>query len=200
LARRTKKFVQFAGIKQTFCSTLARKWQMATNIHSHVRPIYITGLRNAHSLEKEAINIIDRQLDRIENFPEVSDRLRLHRDETEGQILRLEQLLGDMNESPSGLKDAALSIMGNVAALSHTVADDEILKNAFANCALENFEIASYTSLIAMAHACGSQGDITALEASLREERAMAQWCEESIEKITLQYLALHRSPASSNH
>ena len=173
---------------------------MATTMESPVRTVYLTGLRNAHALEKEAINIIDRQLDRIEHYPEVADRLRTHRAETEQQILRLEEVLGDKNESSSGLKDAALSVMGNMAALSHSAADDEILKNAFANCALENFEIASYTSLITMAEAGGYQSDISALQASLREEQEMARWCQDSIAQITMKYLSLRRDPGSSNH
>ncbi len=91
-------------------------------------------------------------------------------------------------------------MMGNMAALSHSMADDEILKNAFANCALENFEIASYTSLIAMAEAGGFDSGISALQASLREEQEMARWCQESIEQITRRYLSLARDPSIANH
>jgi ferritin-like metal-binding protein YciE len=173
---------------------------MATEGNAPLRTIYITGLRNAHALENEAINIIDRQLDRVDNFPEVAERLRMHRGETRQQIVRLEEVLDGLGEAPSSLKDAALSVMGNMAALSHAVADDEILKNAFANCALENFEIASYKSLIVMAQAADLQSGVSALEASLREEQDMARWCEESIEMITTRYLSLRQDPSSSNH
>ena len=167
---------------------------MSTQGNSHIRTVYVTGLRNAHALEHEAINIIDRQLERLDDYPEVRERLRLHRGETEQQIVRLEEVLGALGESQSGLKDAALSVMGNMAALSHAIADDEILKNSFANCALENFEIASYKSLITMAQAGGFQGGVSALEASLREEQEMARWCEQSIEQITTRYLSLRQN------
>ena len=165
-----------------------------------VRSVYITGLRNAHALEHQALNAIDRQLDRLENYPEVADRLALHRRETENQIIRLEDVLGGFGETPSGLKDAALAIMGNMAAITHAMAEDEVLKNAFANCAIENFEIASYKSLIIMAEASGSRDGITALQETLREEQAMARWCEESIEKITHRYLTLHGDMDRSSH
>lgn len=167
---------------------------------SPVRTIYLTGLQNAHALEREAISIIDRQLDRIENYPELAERLRHHRGETEHQIQRLEDVLDQLGETPSGLKDGALSLMGKVAGLSHSVADDEILKNAFANCALENFEIASYSSLIVMAQTGGFQSGISALQESLREEENMAQWCADSIEQITRRYLALRQDSSRSNH
>jgi ferritin-like metal-binding protein YciE len=38
--------------------------------------------------------------------------------------------------------------MRDLAVIGHTIMPDEILKNHFANHAFENFEIASYTSLI----------------------------------------------------
>jgi ferritin-like metal-binding protein YciE len=173
---------------------------MATLAPTTLRPLYITGLRNAHALEHQALGVIDRQLDRLENFPEVADRLSLHRRETEQQIVRLDEILGEFNETPSGLKDSVLGMMGNMAAIGHAAAEDEILKNAFANCALENFEIASYRSLIVMAEESGFPAGITALQESLREEQAMARWCEDSIEQITRKYLVLHRDPSASSH
>jgi ferritin-like metal-binding protein YciE len=98
------------------------------------------------------------------------------------------------------VKDAALNFMGNMGAIGHAMAEDEILKNAFANCALENFEIASYKSLIVMAEESGSGGGISALRETLREEQAMAQWCEDSIEQITRKYLVLHQDRDFSSH
>jgi ferritin-like metal-binding protein YciE len=144
--------------------------------------------------------MIDRQLERLENFPEVADRMRLHRSETEQQIVRLDDVLSGLNQSASGIKDAGLSFMGSMAALGHAAAEDEILKNAFANCALESFEIASYKSLIVMAEEAGEGAGISALQESLREEQSMAQWCEESIERITRRYLTLHLDPGTPSH
>ena len=84
-----------------------------------------------------------------------------------------------------------MSLMGNMAALGHTVAPDEILKNSFANQAFENFEIASYTSLITMAEAAGYQRFVPALQQTLAEEHAMAKWCEDHIASTTLRFLQL---------
>jgi len=38
------------------------------------REIFIAGLRNAHAVENQAVSLIKRQLDRIENYPEVAER------------------------------------------------------------------------------------------------------------------------------
>ena len=107
------------------------------------RSIFITGLKNAHALEKEALGIMNRQIDRLEQYPEMADRLRQHVGETEEQVKRLDSVLMEMGESASGLKDAVLGTMGNMAALGHAAAGDEILKNTYANHAYENFENAS---------------------------------------------------------
>ena len=60
-----------------------------------------------------------------------------------------------MGSSHSSLKDAGMGLIGNMAALAHTVAPDEVLKNTFANYAFEHFEIASYKSLLALTDASG---------------------------------------------
>ena len=153
--------------------------------------VYVTGLRDAHALENQALAMIDRQLERLVRYPEMAERLRLHRDETGQQIIRLQTILAELDEEPSMLKDAALSLTGNMAALSNSVAGDEVLKNSFANLAMENYEIASYTSLITMAEVVGAPGGIPLLRETLAEERAMAAWVHDHIEHTTRRYLEL---------
>lgn len=96
-----------------------------TNADDVWRDVFVTGLKNAHGVENQALALMDRQIDRARNFTEVAARLKAHRLETEGQILRLETLLDGFDEKPSGLKDAALSLGGNLAAMSHSFAEDE---------------------------------------------------------------------------
>jgi ferritin-like metal-binding protein YciE len=153
--------------------------------------IFLTGLRNAHALETEATQIIERQLDRLENYPQLESKLRMHLEETRSQKNRLEQVLSSMNESPSTFKEGVMGFMGSMAALAHTPANDEILKNTFANLAFENYEIAAYRSLIAMAEALGANASLSLLRQSLDEERAMAQWIDDNVASITMQFLAL---------
>jgi ferritin-like metal-binding protein YciE len=146
---------------------------------------------NAHALEKEALQIMQRQLERLERYPEMSELLRMHIRETEEQIRRIDEILHAHGEDRSLLKDTITQIMGNMAAIAHVPMADEILKDTFANHAFENFEIAAYTSLIAMADAAGHGNHIPALEQTLREERKMAQAVHDLIEPITRRYLML---------
>jgi ferritin-like metal-binding protein YciE len=158
---------------------------------TETREIYLDGLRNAHAMENQALAIMKPQASRIENYPEVANRLKLHIAETEQQIDRLERILEAQGETRSALKDMALSLGGTLASLGHTVASDEIVKNSFANFAFENYEIAAYKSLIALANAAGDSEAAGLLQANLDEEEAMADWLDQNIEAVTLQYASL---------
>jgi len=154
-----------------------------------VKNIFITGLQNAHALEKEALQLMQRQVERFENYPEMSQLLRTHIAETEGQVRRLDEMLHTFGEDRSLLKDMATQFMANMAAAGHMPMADEVLKNTFANHAFENFEIATYKSLIAMAEAAGHQRFVPALQETLREEEKTAQAIRDMVEPITRKYL-----------
>jgi ferritin-like metal-binding protein YciE len=158
---------------------------------NETRDIFIVGLRNAHAMENQALSIMKPQLSRIENYPEVAERIQRHITETEGQIRRIEEILTGLNEDHSTLKDMALSLTGSMAALGHTVAGDEILKNSFANFAFENFEIAAYKSLLTVAEAGGFKAAIGGLKENLTEEKAMADWLDAHVASLTEKFLSL---------
>jgi ferritin-like metal-binding protein YciE len=155
------------------------------------RSLFITGLKNAHAVENEALSIMKPQINRFENYPEMAERLRKHYSETEAQIVRLEEVLSNLDASHSTFKDTAASMMGSMAAMGHSIAGDEILKNTFANYAFENYEIAAYRSLLAMAETIGFSQATSPLTQSLREEEAMANWIEENIPMVTRRFLSL---------
>ena len=170
---------------------------MATQTDA-LRELFVTGLINAHAVEKQALSIMTPQLERIENYPEVADRLRLHIEETNGQIARLDELLEGLGTSSSTLKDIGLSMSGSMAAIGHSVAGDEIVKNSFANYAFEHFEIAAYKSLIVMAEDGGFAQAMPLLKLSLREEQDMAQWIDDALPMVTRRYAALYAEGGSS--
>lgn len=173
---------------------------MATEFTDNDRltALFVTGLKNAHAMEKQALSIMTPQVERIENYPEVAERLRTHIDETHGQIARLDEILGSFDAHASGLKDLALSMSGSMAALAHSAAGDEILKNSFANYAFEHFEIASYKSLLTMAES-GDLGRFSSgLQQNLDEELGMANWIDQSLPMVTRRYQQLYAQEGSS--
>ena len=171
---------------------------MATTAADARRDLFVTGLRNAHALEKQALSIMTPQVERIEHYPEVAERLRAHIEETNGQIARIDELLAAFQESASMLKDTALSMSGGMAAISHSVAGDEILKNSFANYAFEHFEIASYTALLTLAEDGGFASARAPLEQSLQEEKAMAQWIGDHLPDVTRRYAGLYEAEGAA--
>ena len=159
--------------------------------------MFVTGLTNAHAVEKQALSIMEPQVARIENYPEVADRLRQHIEETNAQIARLDEILAGFDTSASALKDMGLSMSGGMAAMVHSVAGDEILKNSFANYAFEHFEIASYKSLLTLAEDGGFSRATPLLQQSLGEEISMAEWIDGSLPLVTRRYAKLYAEGGS---
>ena len=151
--------------------------------------VFITGLKNAHALENQALELMNRQVERIENYPDVKAKLQQHIQETHEQIARLERILESLGESRSVLKDNALSLTGNMAAITHALTQDEIIKNSIANFAFENYEIASYKSPIQLAGETGHQEAELPLQVTLHEEEAMASWIDGHLPDVTHAYL-----------
>ena len=160
---------------------------MASDAHDDpVHEAYHTGLRNMHALE-----LTQRQLERLENYPEMAAQLRQHNVESEAQAQRLTAILERHGTTASTTKNAVSSVMGNVAAALHAPAADEVLKNTFANFAFEHQEIAGYTSLIAMAEKLGDVASVPLLRQSLSEEQRMADWIGTHVVPTTQRFMEL---------
>src|SRR3954451_3318546 len=82
-----------------------------------LQDIYIPALQNTLALEKQAEQMMQRQLDRYERYPEMIQVLRQHHRETEEQINRLEAILQAHGSDRSLLKDTVTQLAGNLGAL-----------------------------------------------------------------------------------
>lgn len=70
------------------------------------RDLLITGLKNAHSMENQAHELLERQAERMTEYPELRDRVSTHLAETKEQLARLEKCLADLDSSPSTIKES----------------------------------------------------------------------------------------------
>lgn len=165
---------------------------------SSIQDIYLTGLRNAHALEKQALQLLQRQVERLENYPALTQRMQTHIQESEMQSNRLERILETHDTSESTFKDVVAGFMGNMAAMAHAPMQDEVLKNSFANFAFEHFEIASYRALIEMAQQAGDTAAVPLLQESLDEEMAMAEWLDQNLPEVVRTYIARETSGRKS--
>ncbi len=157
---------------------------------NRARDLLVVGLRNAHAMEVQARELMERQAERLTDYPDMQAKMREHLGETNTQLRRLEDCLEACGEGASALKDTAQSLGANVMAMVHAMAGDEVLKNTFANNAFENYEIAAYKSLLTLCRDAGIDGIRAPLEKSLGEEERMADWMASHVEKITEDFVA----------
>lgn len=153
--------------------------------------LMVVGLRNAHGLEQQAIEMLERNVERLEHYPELRARLAKHLEESRSQQQRIAAALEGLDESTSTLKDTVMGVVQNVQAMMHSMSDDEVLKNSFAGFAFEHFEIASYTALGVMARAAGEEGIAQLADDICAEEQDMADWLEEHLPDVVEEHILL---------
>ena len=68
------------------------------------RDTFVVGLRNAHAMEVQARELMERQSERLDDYPEVKAKTSSHLRETNEQIKRLEDCLQACGESTSALE------------------------------------------------------------------------------------------------
>lgn len=157
---------------------------------SEPREWLVQWLRDAHAMEEQAETMLSGQLSRIENYPELSDRIRMHIEETKEQAARLTTCLDGLGEGSSTMKDAGAKLMATAQSLSGIFAGDEVMKGSLASYTFEHMEIASYTILIAAAQSFGELEIVRVCEENLREEVAMAEWLKNHLPSTAEQFLA----------
>ena len=101
-------------------------------------------LRDAHAMENQAIEILEKQASRLEHYPELRAKVSSHLDESHRQAERVERCLHQLGTDTSGLKTALGKMVGTAQQLSGLFASDEVLKSGIADYAFEHYEIASY--------------------------------------------------------
>jgi ferritin-like metal-binding protein YciE len=149
----------------------------------------IAWLRDAYAMEGQAIELLERQIERREHYPEIRNKLQEHLGQTRGQQAALQQAFNLLGEAPSGLKASAMKMAANIQGMLHALASDEVMKHALGSCAFEQFEAASYQALVTAAEQAGEREVVSTCSAILREEEAMAAWIWEQLPQLTKQYL-----------
>jgi ferritin-like metal-binding protein YciE len=158
---------------------------------AEARELLITALRNAHGLEQQAIEMLERNVERLEHYDQLRSRLARHLEESREQQAMVAQALSQLGASPSTIKDTVMGFTQNVQAMMHAAADDEVLKNSMTGYAFEHFEIASYTALAVMADAAGEPQIATLARQICRQEQDMADWLFEHLPDVVQEHLLL---------
>ena len=151
--------------------------------------VYLTGLRNQHSVETQAIGTVKNELDRMEPYPELHAKMAEERQRSTTQAARLDDLLARRGAKASLTKEAVAGSVATVAGFVHMTADDEVLKNVLAAIGFKAYEISSYKMLITLAGAAGAAQDVPVLEQSMKEEMEMGDWLGSHLPDFVHAYL-----------
>jgi len=147
-------------------------------------------LRDAYAMEVQATQMMENMESRLQNYPDLQERLRQHIEETRGQADQVRGCLQRLGTDTSALKTAIAGFTGTMQALSGVVVEDEVVKGAVFSYGFEQWEIANYTVLIKTAEAAGETEIRTTLEGILRQEEAMADWLKQRLPDISQKYVS----------
>ena len=149
----------------------------------------VAWLRDAHAMELQAIELLEKQVGRLEHYPELLAKIRAHLAQSRGQAERVERCLAELGAGPSAAKDLAGKMVGGAQQLSGVFASDEVVKSALADHTFEHYEMASYRVLIAAAEEAGEPEVARICREILHEEEAMADWLKGHLPELTRRYL-----------
>ena len=141
-----------------------------------VMEVYLTGLRNQHAVETQAIGTVKNELGRMQPYPKLHARMQQEMERSTTQAARLDELLAKHDSRKSVAKEAVTGAVATVAGFAHFAAGDEVLKNVLAAVGFKAYEIGSYKVLLTLADAAGATADKAVLEQSMREEQEMGDW------------------------
>ncbi len=150
---------------------------------------YLTGLRNQHAVETQAIGTIQNQLGRMSSYPDLHAKMQEDKERSTTQAARLDDLLAKHGTSKSLAKEAVTGAVATVAGFTHVGAGDEVLKNVLAAVGFKAYEIGSYKVLLTLADAAGASGDAPVLEQSMKEEQEMGDWLGSHLPSFVHAYL-----------
>lgn len=153
------------------------------------KDLFIAWLNDAHSMENALIEVLEHQIKDAKDFPPMRTKLEQHLEQTRQHARLVNGCVETLGGHTSTVKTGMSKLFGQMQALSTGAAQDELIKNALADYAAENFEIASYTALIHAAQELGEQETARVCQQILREEEEMAQWLHQQLPTLVRQSL-----------
>jgi ferritin-like metal-binding protein YciE len=160
------------------------------------REIMLDWLRDAHAMERASIDNLKRQVDHLDNYPDIRAKFQQQLELTERQEDRIDKALEVMGADKSTLKDAVTRFAGQAQALLAGTSADEVVKQATTTLAYEEWEIANFRALAAAAQHEGEVSMASMFEEMAEEKEEMADWLADAIPDITRRYLALRAGGA----
>jgi ferritin-like metal-binding protein YciE len=162
-----------------------------TDVRQISRELLANEARSLHAIQKNAKAMMQKVIDRLDDYPDAKQRLTAHLTDKDNEMLRLEHILAGLGEDASSFKDSAMSVMGGLTGAMTGTWVDDILKSSMVTFGLASYEICAYESMIVLADKAGQPQAIPLLKTCLSEENAMAKWLHEHLRPTLERYLKL---------
>jgi ferritin-like metal-binding protein YciE len=136
--------------------------------------LFLHTLRDIFYAENQIVKALPKLIEKATNR-ELTSGLSSHLRETEGQIVRLEQVFAKLGQTPRGIDCPAIDgLIKEADEVAGEVDNTKVLDAAIIGSAqaVEHYEIARYGTLIAWAEELGHDNVISLLNANLKEEKA----------------------------
>lgn len=151
-------------------------------------------LRDAHAMEQQGEKMLTHFSDRIDDYPELKERINAHILATREQQELLRDCLEKQGGTTSKIKDLGAKLMGFTQGMSGIFVSDEVVKGAMSVYVFKQLEIASYTVLIAAARQTVNTRTLEVCEQILPQEVAMAMWLQNYLPEVTNAFIARTRA------
>jgi ferritin-like metal-binding protein YciE len=153
------------------------------------KDLLISWLNDAHGMENALIKVLEHQVKDAQDFPHVQAKLEQHLEQTRRHAELVKGCIEALGSKTSTIKAGMATLFGQFQAVSTGPAKDEMVKNALADYAAENFEIASYTALIRAAEDLNEQKTVAVCQQIRQEEEEMASWIQQNLPTLVQQTL-----------
>src|SRR5690348_10948776 len=144
------------------------------------KDLVIAWLNDAHGMENALIQVLENHVKDAKDYPQIQSKLQRHLEQTRQHAQMVKDCVEGLGASTSAVKTGMATLSGQVQAVSTGAAKDELVKNALADFASENFEIACYSALITAAQELGDQKVAQVCQQILQDEQEMANWLQQN--------------------
>jgi ferritin-like metal-binding protein YciE len=151
-------------------------------------------LRDAHAMESNLANMLEGQVPRLADYPELQRGVATHAEQSKRHAALVEGALESLGENTSALKEGIARLAGKISPLGVGMASDAPVKVVLSNYAAEHFEIACYLSLRTACEDAGLSEIAAMCEDILADEEEMAETLLSSIGEMTLAHLSMAAS------
>jgi ferritin-like metal-binding protein YciE len=137
-----------------------------------LKQLYISELRDLYSAENQLLKALPKMA-RGASSPELKDAFEKHLEQTKVHVLRLEELFGQLDESPKGKTCHGMKgLIEEGSEILKEDGEDSVLDAGIIVAAqkVEHYEIASYGSVRTFANLLGRDEEAKLLQSTLDEE------------------------------